>query len=679
MKISNVSKFYIIFIISNIIVTPIILCENEQLKLSPQPGFLSSSIESTAGIAAIVFAISILVVQHAASNYTPTVLTNFRNDKKFWFTISYCIFTIIFLSFSLVFEWNVLLLDLFYFGSTLVLLAVFFLYTFERINPITIVNNIRNDIIDECKIISKKIKTTIKNNSKKEDRYEKVVKSFPQIATHAELGKNAELVSKIKTYELTLRQIVLEAERKGDYDTCRIALDSYPIMFENYLKIIPNFYWPEDEFLTKRLEGIKTYYFFGLQNNDHIFLEDVIHVIGKLGITFLQNTKPLGSTYETNHLVTLSIYYLQDVATSASKNELWDIAASAIKEIGNIGRNVLSNYHNDHLAIHYMLPIAKFAIQKNEFYLPKIVTEQSFEIVQHMIRNVLDHNTIESEIEDITEMLNDLATSRVSKLSFTFLFSDISKIGPIPCVLECLHIKNTEYEQIETHFREELEKHVVSSLINLVGNVGKKAIESGDVVFANTCADCLVLISGLIVKEKFITIQEKHADELKNILSKLTALHYYDDRIHTSYDTDIVERIVEVILYCLKNEYEDIAKHGIIIVSNLAGKVLLKDESGYSAIRTLRKLDIIGCYGVTENNYKISELVAEKYLDFEKKFQTKFNKSPEDPASKNNRYSISNFDKFRSKYKPVEELGEIMNSINGEKFENILSKLREGN
>ncbi|CAD6368620.1 membrane hypothetical protein [metagenome] len=678
MKISTISKVYIIFIIFNIMTTPIILCMDKQMTLIPQPGFLSSAIESTAGIVAIAFAISILVVQHAASNYAPIVLSNFRNDRKFWFTISYCIFTIIFLSFSLVLNWKILLLDLFYFGNTLGLLAIFFLYTFERINPIFIVNNIRNDIIDECNTVSKKIKIIIKESLKKKKvNYKNSLNTFPPIIIHTELVKHSELILKIKTYELTLRQIVLESNRKGDYDTCRIALNSYPILFESYLKIVPDYYWPEDEFLSKRLEGIKTYYIFGLKNNDYIFLEEVISIIGKLGISFIKNTKPLGALHETSWLVSLSIYYLQDIAMLTCKNEMWDISSNAIKEIGNIGKNVLTDYHNDHLSIYYMLPIAKLAIQKNEFYLPKIVTSQSFEIIQYMIRNLRAHYTIESEIEDITKMLSDLAQSRVNKLSFMGLFSDISTIGPIPCVLECLHIKNTNYDTIETHFREELEKNIVDSIINLVGTVGRDAILSGDVVFAKVCADSLVLISGLIVKEEFITIQNKHNDELRHIFTHLSSLHFYDDTSNRLYDTEIVERIVEVILYCLKNNYNDIGKNGINTVSNLALNVLKNDTSGYSAIRTIRKLDIIGCYGVAENKHDISKLVAEKYLDFEKKFQIKFNKIPEDTANIKNRYFVNDFDKFSSKYKPVEELSHIMNPNNGNKFEEILSKIRK--
>ena len=131
MGISGFAKFCIGFLLFNFIFTPIFFSINQQSDLD-ESGFTSSAIEATAGIVAIVFAISILVVQHAASNYTPSVLSNFKDDVKFWFTLSYSMFTIIFLSFSLVLDWKIFLLDLFFFINTLGLLSVFFQYTFGK-------------------------------------------------------------------------------------------------------------------------------------------------------------------------------------------------------------------------------------------------------------------------------------------------------------------------------------------------------------------------------------------------------------------------------------------------------------------------------------------------------------------------------------------------------------------
>ena len=675
LKSSNFSKFYIGFVLFNLIFVPIIWHFQDK-SVHTGVDFLSSALEATSAIVAIVFAISILVVQHAASNYTPTVLSNFKNDKKFWFTLTYGILTITLLSVSLVFDMSLLLVNLFCFLNLLGLLAVFFLYTFGKINPISIVENIQNDIVNECTSVQNKLSAKlVEYRMQQSDQCKEMLQNIPQITTHATLTSNPDLTSKIMTYELTLRQIVVEAEKKGDYDTCRSGLDAYPKLFKSYLNIIPNFSWNQDEFLTKRLEGLKSYANMGFQNNDVIFLEDLISVIGESGEVFVKNIQPLGGRYDSNSQLNLCIYYLRDIANISLQKELWDITGNAVRAMARLGDLAFSKYSHDHLAIYFILSIAKEALRKNDLYIAQIAAFKSFEIIQTMIKNRISSHIIKQQISDLSEMLQLLAASKINTMSITGLFLETAQSGPLHCVKQCLHLLDEEHQEISTRSREELEKAIITSLIELIGDVGCQAIKNNDRVFAQSCADCLVQVSGLISRQRFQTIEEGHAEELKAILLSLTSLYHYDANRHTDYGDNIVQRISEVILYCLQNGFEDAAKLGIERIVILAYTVLEADEHGGSAVRTIRELNVIGCYGFAESKENISKTVAGKYLEFEKKFENKFSKTPDLIGNYSHR-RFDEYDRMTSEYKPVEELERIMEPKNWNGFANALSQMR---
>ncbi|MCV0410770.1 DUF2254 family protein [Nitrosopumilus sp.] len=678
MKSSNFSKFYISFIVYSIVLVPI-LFHFQTLNNYDNESFLPSAIEATSALVAIVFAISILVIQHAASNYTPTVLNNFKNDKIFWFTLSYGIFTIMILSTSLVFEWKILLLNLFLFLNNIGLLAVFFIYTFKKINPISIVNEIQDKIVNEFTNVHKKIDELKTEYSKKDTtgKYGRANQLFPEITSHSVLTNNPTLLPNIITYELTLRQIILESVKKGDYDTSRAGLNVYSVVLANYLNIIPNYSWHGDQFITKILEKIKTYSIDGFQTTNIILLEDIISTLQKCGVVFAEKIELIGGHMESNQPLSLCMKIAYDIAITGLTKQLFDLASDSIKTISALGLEASEKYNHDHLAVYYIVNIGNTGIKLKDFYVPQIATYYSFIVIRNMIKNKLNRYTITNEIEDISKMLQSFIETKIQNLWLSGTVSEIAESGPIPCILECVNLKNANYPKIQTKFREEITIDVVSEIIDLVGKTGYSAKKVHDNSIGSSCADSLVSIASLIASEKFVTEKKHPEEELKQIIYRLSNLHRYDPEIHTTYGRDIVKRIVEVILYCLKNNYLETAKLGINLIFNLSNKVLETDELGYEAIRTLESLDVIGCYGIAKNQNEILILTADKYVEFEERFEAIFGKKPSDPTSHQNRYVIDEYDQMHSKYKPFEDIQEIMNPQNGKEFELVISELRD--
>lgn len=678
MKFSRFDYFYIAFILFNIVSTIVISSiynQNEiksQNEIELQNGFTLSAIEATAGIVTIVFAISILVIQHAASNYSPSILNDFKTDKKFWFSLCYGIFTIMFLSISLILNYQIILLNLFYFITTLGLLAIFFLYTFGKINPVSIVKNIENEIIQECINISKKIEKILKKNKREDtiDDYKNIVKNMPKTAAYSILTNNPTLIEKLKNNEFALRQIILDSIKKRDHDTSRVSLDAYPSIFENYLKIIPNYLWLNDQFLEKLLADLKSYVADGIQNNNHIFLEYLFDTLKKSGYIFAKNINSSDAIIFMNQPLSTCVSYLNEFGKNFLINNEYDLTVKTMKSMGDLGQISFKHYYHDHSVIEKILNIANIGIQKKDFYIPTTAMHESFKIIRESIKNMSNKSLIKNyiikdNINNLSDMLEKFMDSRINTMTISSGFMGISDTGIISCVREVL-IKNRKDEQFQIYQLEEFQKMIINSLIELVCKVGQNAKQYKDIGFINICVDCVTIIAMLITPQKFITIDKGYEDELEKIILWLQTLQYDENIIPPN-------RITEILFYCYKNDYNKLGDYGIKIISKIAHNILENEtETGYKSLYVLKTLNLIACYGVSSNNLEISIKVADEYLNFEEKYVEKFG---------GNTKHLSIYDANLSEYPDLyniqfgfqEIISQIITPKNRKKFEEILN------
>src|SRR5579863_1950226 len=117
------------WIITHIVIgIAIVGYEKQIIEPKNRADFLTSGLHATAAIVGIVFAISILVIEHSANNYSPTVLEHFRKDWFVWFTLGYGLFTMAFMGLTIMYGWEVLLLCSILFLWNLVLLGIYLRY-----------------------------------------------------------------------------------------------------------------------------------------------------------------------------------------------------------------------------------------------------------------------------------------------------------------------------------------------------------------------------------------------------------------------------------------------------------------------------------------------------------------------------------------------------------------------
>lgn len=672
-------KFLAIFIILNFIFSLTLIFHETDLRINENnPNLISSVLQATAGIVGIVFAISILVVQHAATNYSPTILSSFKKDEQVWFSLAYGLFTIVFMSFTMIFSWQLIILNMFFFICTLGLLAVYFFATFDKINPISIISKIRKSMILELNLISPKLKNIAiqQHQNDTTDMYKLLLKDVPDIVHYAILSKGTpDLLSKVKTLENTLRQIILDAVKKGEYQTSREGLNIYPALITDYLKLIPNYSWHNDKFLEEILQNMDVLSSKAIKDEDIIFIKDLIDCLKNSGIAFIETIPRIGGTFETNQPASLCLFYLKKIGKKAIEIPLYDTTASAIQSIGDMGVLLSVKYNNDHIASANTMELANVAITQKDFFIPSIAAQKSFQIVQALTYGLTNSSHVKPRIEDLSKFLQAFMASKINDMQLMDLFTDIAYHGAIPCVKTAILIKNGKFEMMETRSREKNSKEIVSSLISLVGNTGLVAMQNGRISFALACADCLFSISVLCIPEKFKLFKQHFQDELKQIISYLMGLNFFARTLKSPFDTDITRSIVDIALLSMLNELPDIVTLIIDKIYDSSIKIFDTDQYGYDSIRNFYKLDFLACYAVSTSNSILLEKIAKTYLEFNKQYELKYGREPSDPAS--DRFSFDSYEEWQTNNKTLQELlKNTINSQNGLLFEKKILELK---
>ena len=220
---------------------------------------------------------------------------------------------------------------------------------------------------------------------------------------------------KILSNELTIRQIILAATKKGDYDTSRAGLDVYPTIFENYLKIIPQYQWFSDKFLAKLLEDLRSYAAEKIQSTDTIFLDDLFGAIKRSGQIFIKNTPSFDGSWEYNEQLGVCIGYLGEFGVTLLEKNQYDSTANAIRAMGELGKLSCSKYYYDHGAADTILNIAVTAMPTKNPFISSVAMHQSFIIIKELIKNTA-LNAITLNIEKLLEMLEKFAEARMSSM-----------------------------------------------------------------------------------------------------------------------------------------------------------------------------------------------------------------------------------------------------------------------
>jgi len=612
-----------------IIGIPFAKYEDQMIKEDNRRDFLTSILQATASMVGIVFAISIVIVEHSASNYSPRILELLKKDLVFSFTLSFGLFTIGFISMTILNNWQTVLASSSLFLWNLVLLGIYLWYILHKINPLSIMKEVVSDITSQIDKIKKELpkheKTYVNNDTTKTVKL--VYAQNPEIIRSIVLKNNYELMHEILDDENTLQHIILDSFKKEEYQTSSRGLDNYNTILEKYLEIIPNYQWMNDQFIENIISKFENFASKGIEKKDTIFLRQVIASFGKLGLS-LTKISELQHSMEPPWPVTRQINSLSNIGKQSIANVIWDGALDSITNLGNIGISAIQKYRKDGYASYNITDLGNQAVSLRESITASHASYHILKLIQYMIAYKSNNTRIRMTIEDLKKLLVNFQNVKMQTLRLTPLFfNTLNEISIRSCAEQGFALLNEEFPQIETKWREDLEKDVISSLIELLGEVGI-ANKNHDLIITKYCAESLTSIAARCLEQTFHTVKDGHRNELEDIIRFLHRMHYYDFERNSLYSREIPLRLAEMGIICMDKDTDDLTNKCIQTISTIAHQSLKTDEYGYESTRMVRQLNLVGCAAIELNKSEILDSVIESIAEFDKEYIEKFDILP---------------------------------------------------
>lgn len=642
-------------------------------EINNRRDFLTSALQAIAAIIGIVFAISLVVIEHSASNYSPRILDLLKKDQFFIFTLSFGLFTIAFIGVTILDNLPTLFFCLSLFVWNLVLLGIYLWYILHKINPISVIQSLEFDCLSQIKKIKSQLPNLEKNmiSNDPTGRVAIIEQHTPETIRAVVLKTNKQLLSEILDDEMTIQNIILEAFRKEEYLKTEMALKTYAAILKEYLTINPNYQWHDDVFIELIVGRFENFSFRATEKNDAVFLQQVILAFKEVGLILTQIT-PIQYAIHPPQPVSRYIFTCTSVGKNCVNNKMWDGALDSIRSLGAIGSICTQKYKMDGYTSNSIIEIGTAGLFLQESLVVRQASAEILRVIEFLIYNKCDITRTRMAIEGLRILLVNFQKMKLQTLHLGWIFFDIvTDLSIRQCAEYAFRIINEDFPQIETKWREEIEKSAISALIDLLGQVGI-ANRDHDGILTVHCAENLSRLASKCASQKFHTVDDGHKKELALIINHLYGFQSYDPE-HNLFDDEQSFRLSEVAITCMRNGFGDLAKNCIEKIWNISIKSLQVDKYGYDANRMLRQLNLVGCSAIISQNDEILALVIDKIADFDKEYDKKFNELPRDELHLDQ--TIWEKDPFEDLSR-IFDFKEIMKMENRKQFEYFVTKKR---
>lgn len=594
-----------------------IFIDGNTFQISETNGFLAAGLQSTAAIVGIVFALSIIAIEHSASNYSATMLEFFKKDPLVWFTAGHGLFTIAFLGATMMFTLNMCILSFIFFFWNLMLLGIYLYYTMDLVNPIALNKKIRDTISSAFKKASKKIEK-ITEKKKNNSLYQGL---DPSMIKATVIGSNKDLLKDVKKYETLLQHVILSAYKKQEYESTEVGLLSYPQIIKDYLKLNPDYYWSDDGFFELIRERIKGYAYDAVKNKDIIFLKQVIDSSVQMGhemIVIKKMDSPMAYNQPLIHLI-YSLGKITGEYISWDENlsdREWEEVLQITRALGKLGFESVTEYGEDSQAGNQILKIGMSAMKKMDTFSCFTCVNESFKIFQK--RASFPPNTmLKSDLKKLAEFAALAYRLPQSEFHGNSFFFERSGVNPYEYAKNAIHAcqkyLDGETEIIQRAWGIKNLKEHISLIIDFTREISHWS--RNDIILK-------IIIMYLPVSKQLFHEPFTPKEEIKTAISSLM-----------SSDGKGNENLAELSITCIHNQYEDSAIKCIEKIFLISKNMMENDEHGYNSNRAFRELNLVGCYLQLYPNEKILDKMIEIIIEFDELFEAKYNKSSSDELS----------------------------------------------
>lgn len=593
------------------------------LNTSTIQPILSSMAEILATVLAISFSIAIVVIQHAASSYTASILEIYKRDFLTVVFFLYYVCSLVLTIIAMQFTTNLYLanMTLVTFLFSFPILFLQFLHIIDLIDPRNIIEKAEKKCANYISSIPSKIKSILKSK-KPVNKFEKYLLETP-IYRQFIFQQETILQEPIRKQVLLINDVINKAISRREIETSIRGFQALSKIVKNYVAIRQEDFVSDDKFLEYIYNQLLSVFTIGLDNKDASLMQEILHALEDIGCS----TTSLKAVNGPNHMTNLAMAHIRDFGLMALEKSFADVATMAIASLKTVSLLTIQKTNSEGLASDYIFEIGEKGVQRNDWYVLGVALNQLKELLLGAVSFKVAIHAAPTQILEHIGKLSILGTQNgIDHWALqTSLFTMMPEYSIQAIAWAALQLKNEEYAQIETHSREEYSKGIIAKLIQTISSIATVSSRAHSSHTLGSSVDCLLDITLLMIKEKFKTIPEGFKTEILLVVEALKAsylpiaVYSSDKEWHLSIPAEIGDALTSIAVFAMESQKE-VTIECLDTLHQVCLIMVKHDKWGYDVARLAARIGVIGAIATNRNESVVAEKAATLLADFDKNY-----------------------------------------------------------
>jgi len=584
-----------------------------------------------AAIIPIVFSVSMLAIQHAAGNYTASVLEEYKRDRKTWFFYALLAFGVFFASVMLIADWSVLILStqttlsLLNAGFSilvfsLLLLPLQLVHITDLINPKSMIGKAKESCVREILSTRARLSSILAKAKPRNELERRITQmpSYPEYVFHQNLDA---LLKVAREKVLQIMDIVFKSAVKREAETYSIGFEAISEISRTYVSIRKEDSTRDDKFLQYIYDKLLSIPRMALDTGDVTLLQAVITAIENVGRAAAE-IKP-ASPWSPNLMASVSMWYIHDIGTRAIERGLWDSVAEAIRSIKNIGVSTIKRARDDGSASTKILNLGRQAISKGEWIAVNVASGALSDLLCDSVRARIDVNHVPARILEAIDQLSVSAIdNNLDWQALTGLFPVMPEYSIERAVWIALELKNEPHPDEETAYREGYAWETVSALLDTLANVGIKAAQKKSSMILAYVAQPMHRIALALMNEKPVALKDGFDRLVCKAVNALASMYFQAEGCPLV--RKIAEALTDLALHSLDAKKGELASYTVGAILNTSLRMMAWDQYGYDSQRLAGRMGVIGSYAINASDGTVAEACASGLMKFDRAYRRRY-------------------------------------------------------
>lgn len=600
---------------------------------------LLAIIACLATIIPIVFSVSTLVIQHAAGNYTASLLEDYKKDPRTLFFYGFLAFGLLFTCFALIIGWSVVVLST---QDTISLLnAAFSILVFsfvllpfqlahvtDLINPLFMIRKAKQDCIKATLSTPAEVSVIVRK-AKKQSEIERRMAETPLYWESVFHSYQASLFMIPRQKVLQIMDIVFKCAVKREAETYNLGFEAISEIARAYVSIRKEDSTQEDEFLQYVYDKLLSIPKMAFDTGDVALLHSVVMALENVGRASAE-IKP-ASYWGPNFQAQMAMRHISDIGTKALTASLWDSVADAIRSIKNIGVSAIHGARHDGLAFKQILRLGTAAAAIREWFIVNAASGALNDLLQASVKSRLEPGLVPTNILEAIEQLSIFALDRnLEWQALTGLFPIMPENSIERVSWAALGFKNEPHSDKEKAFREGYAWEIVTLLLDVLSKIGIKAAEKKSSMLLTYVAQPIGGIALTLLNEKSTALKNGFDPLVSKAITALATMYLRAERCPLA--DGLTDALTEIAFRSLDAGKADIASQVVEATFQMSLGTMKWDQYGYDSQRLAGRLGVIGSYAINASDTRNAATCANTLVQFDIAYRRRY------PQSKDRRH-----------------------------------------